>query len=134
MHDAFAPQDTLSKPICAAPTKHGGSCGMPVLEGGMYCFQHEPDLVEERTEARRRGGINRNKPAPCDPVDLATPESRRRAIEQTIDRVRKGEEPLNTGRFIVWAISLAQTVVDQEELAERLEALEDAAKPAAGRF
>ena len=95
--------------------------------------QHEPDRAEDRAEARRRGGINRNRPAPCDPVDLATPEARRRAIEQTIDRVRRGEEPLNTARFIVWSISVAQTVVDQEELAERLEALEDATKPRRGR-
>lgn len=129
----MAPLLPTTKHMCIARTKDGRPCQMAPLEAGAYCFVHAPERIDEAAEARRKGGVNRNKPAPCEPVDLATPEARRRAIEQTIDRVRRGEEPLNTGRFVVWAISLAQTVIDQEELAARLEALEDATKPSGGR-
>jgi hypothetical protein len=61
--------------------------------------------------------------APAAPIDLASAESQRKAIEETIDRVRRGDEPLAIARLVIYAISVARGVYD-DDLAQRLEALE----------
>lgn len=84
---------------------------------------HSPERATEAHRARSSGGRNRSKPAPALPIDLSTPELQRKAIEETIDRVRRGDEPLNVGRFVIYAISVARDVGD-DEILKRLEALE----------
>ena len=123
--------DTLppvTKQACAALNKQGERCKAGVQTGAVYCFQHDPEKQAEVAEARRRGGKQggkqRSKPAPATPIDLSTPELQRRAIEQTIDRVRAGDEPLNTGRFVVYAVSLARPILEQEVILARIDALE----------
>lgn len=61
--------------------------------------------------------------APAEPIDLSSAEAQRRAIEETIDRVRRGDEPLAIARLVIYAISVARGVYDTS-LAERLDALE----------
>jgi hypothetical protein len=75
--------------------------------------------------ARAKGGANRSKPKPAPPIDLRTPELQRLAIQQTIDRVRRGDESLNIGRFVVYAVRLTRPILELEDLAERIAALEE---------
>ena len=114
----------VTKHTCASLNKRGEPCKSGVKAGALYCFQHDPDRTEQAAAARKQGGKHRNKPAPAPPIDLSTPELQRRAIEQTIDRVRAGDEPLNTGRFVVYAVSLARPILEQEVILARIEALE----------
>lgn len=45
---------------CKAKTAAGSPCeAQPVRDDG-YCFWHSPEVAEERTEARRRGGAHRS--------------------------------------------------------------------------
>ena len=122
------PPPPVTKQACKAVNRHGNPCQAGVAEGADYCFQHDPEKQAAVAEARRRGGQQggkqRSKPAPALPIDLSTPELQRRAIEQTIDRVRAGDEPLNTGRFVVYAVSLARPILEQEVMLARIEALE----------
>lgn len=117
----------VSKVICQGVNKRGEPCRAGVRAGQAYCFQHDPERREEAAAARRKGGKSRAKPAPAPPIDLSTPELQRLAIEQTIDRVRAGDEPLNVGRFVVYAVSLARPIIELETIVERLDALEQAA-------
>jgi hypothetical protein len=113
-----------TKQTCAAQTIEGGRCQARVRAGRTYCYMHDPETAEAAATARHKGGRNRNKPAPAPPVDLSTPELQRLAIEATINRVRSGDEPLNMGRFVVYAVSLARPILELEDLAQRLAALE----------
>lgn len=117
------PLSPTSKQTCRAHNAAGKPCRAGVRPGAAYCFQHDPARVGAAQAARVAGGKARAKPAPAPPIDLSTPELQRRAIEETIDRVRRGDEPLNIGRFVIYAISVVRGVFEDDLLA-RLEALE----------
>ena len=118
-----------SKQTCAAVNAAGQRCKAGVKPGARYCYMHDPERQAEAAEARRAGGLARMRPAgrppaaPAAPIDLASAESQRKAIEETIDRVRRGDEPLAIARLVIYAISVARGVYD-DDLAQRLEALE----------
>ena len=114
-----------STPRCAALNANGKPCRAGVRPGAAYCFQHDPARNVDAAAARAAGGKSRRRPTPAPPIDLSTPEQQRRAIEQTIDRVRRGDEPLSIGRFVIYAISVVRGVTDNA-LIERLDALEEA--------
>ena len=116
-----------SKQTCQAKKADGTACGAGVKAGQRYCFQHDPERAAEAAEARKLGGQARQRPAPAPAVDLSTVEAQRRAIEQTIDRVRSGAEPLNTGRFVIYAISVARGLLD-DDIDRRLAELESVLK------
>src|SRR5262249_16894303 len=109
---------------CQARNAAGLPCRAGVRPGATYCFQHDPARRAAARAARVAGGKARNKPVPAPPIDLSTPELQRKAIEATIDRVRRGDEPLNVGRFVIYAISVVRGVFDDEAL-KRLKALEE---------
>jgi hypothetical protein len=44
---------------CAGVRKDGQPCQGPVLDGGAYCFTHDPTRAAARQAARQRGGHNR---------------------------------------------------------------------------
>lgn len=118
-----------SKQTCAATNAAGERCRAGVKPGARYCYMHDPERQAEASAARRAGGTARMRPAgqapaaPAEPVDLSSAEAQRKAIEQTIDRVRSGAEPLNIGRFVIYAISVARGVYD-DDIAKRLDQLE----------
>ncbi len=121
--------DTISpatRQTCAALNAAGDPCRAGVKDGALYCFQHDPDRRLEVAAARAKGGKEaHSKPKPAPPIDLSTPELQRRAIEQAIDRVRAGDESLNIGRFVVYAVSLARPILEQEVILARIAALEE---------
>jgi hypothetical protein len=114
-----------TKQVCVGVKRDGTPCRAHAASGSQYCYLHDPARQAAARAARSRGGKARNKPAPAPPIDLSTPELQRRAVEETIDRVRRGDEPLNVGRFVVYAVSVVRAVAD-DDLVKRLEALEQA--------
>ena len=114
-----------TRQTCVALNAAGNPCRAGVKPGALYCFQHDPERCLEVTAARAKGGKQaHSKPKPAPPIDLSTPEQQRLAIQDTIDRVRRGDESLNIGRFVVYAVSLARPILELEDLAERIAALE----------
>jgi hypothetical protein len=116
---------SISKERCAALTRAGTPCQVKVGENARFCYMHAPETASAAAAARKLGGKNRNKPAPAEPIDLSTPDLQRRAIEQTIDRVRRGDESLNTAKVVLYAVSLARPIVEDAMLVERIQALEE---------
>lgn len=47
---------------CQATNRFGGTCGSNAMEGGIYCFSHDPSHAVRRQEARRKGGFLRKTP------------------------------------------------------------------------
>ena len=114
----------VSKPTCQGLNKQAEPCRGGVAAGKQWCFAHDPDRLLEVAVARSKGGANRSKPKPAPPIDLSTPELQRLAIQETINRVRRGDESLNIGRFVVYAVSLARPILELEGITERIAALE----------
>lgn len=48
---------TLSVPKCSGTRIDGQPCESQIVTGSGYCFSHDPDAAEDRTRARRRGGL-----------------------------------------------------------------------------
>lgn len=125
-----------SKQTCEAYASSGERCRAGVGPGARYCYLHDPDRAAEAAAARRAGGLSRMRAAgqppaaPAEPIDLSSAEAQRRAIEQTIDRVRRGDEPLAIARLVIYAISVARGVYD-DNLSQRLDALERLVKDGA---
>lgn len=113
-----------STTVCKAITKAGAPCRAPASYSGEYCIAHDPDHQAEAAAARSAGGRNRAKPEPAEPIALRTISDQIAAIEETIDRVRRGAEPVNVARLVLYGISLARPLVELEEIEKRLEALE----------
>lgn len=111
---------------CGYIKENGNRCGAWALRGSdpPRCYHHSEETAAAAAAARRRGGKNRAAPAPAEPVDLSTPEAQRRVIEETIDRVRAGLEPINLGRFVIYAVATVRSIYD-EEIEERLARLEE---------
>jgi hypothetical protein len=121
MHSTPTP---VTRQTCAALNAAGEPCKAGVKNGALYCFQHDPDRALDVAAARAKGGKNHSKPKPAPPIDLSTPELQRLAIQETINRVRRGDESLNIGRFVVYAVSLARPILELEGITERIAALE----------
>jgi hypothetical protein len=113
-----------TKQVCQAERANGQPCRAYAMSGVQWCYLHSPERAQEAQEARVAGGYARNKPAPAEPVSLRTIDDQIAAIEQTIDRVRAGNEGVNVARLVLYGISLARPLVELGEIEERIRALE----------
>jgi uncharacterized protein YceH (UPF0502 family) len=113
---------------CAGITRAGTTCkGIPI-EGSTYCYAHHPDHADERRRHGSRGGKRGGRGRPVS--ELARLQGR---FEDLAGKVLSGEveraraavacQLLNGARACVRD---ALTAREQEELVERLEALEGA--------
>jgi hypothetical protein len=109
---------------CQASRKDGQPCRSPAGYSSDYCYMHDPQRAQEAQEARSAGGKARHLVAPAEPIALRTVDAQIVAIEQTVDRVRAGQEPVNVARLVLYGISLARPLVELGEIEQRLAALE----------
>jgi hypothetical protein len=114
---------------CAAITKAGERCKGQATHGS-YCWNHAPEFAEARRRRARKGGTRGGNGRSSGLSEVA---EAKRWIRGLVGRLLNGEVGrdtataafmgLNTlGRFI----ELERKLRDQEELVERLEALEEA--------
>jgi hypothetical protein len=113
---------------CSAITQAGAACkGIPI-EGSSYCYVHHPDHAEERRRHGAKGGKRGGRGRPTS--ELARLASR---FEELADKVLSGEVERGAGAVAGQLLNGARACVrdglaarEQEELIERLEALEGA--------
>jgi hypothetical protein len=113
---------------CEATTARGTPCKAGTRPGARYCLSHDPARRTEAQAARRRGGHNRAAPTPCPPCDLKSPSALIAELERTVDRMRRGDEPINLGKAVIAAISAARGPIQDAmyaELDRRMALLED---------
>lgn len=110
---------------CLGTRTDGQPCGSQIVSESGYCFAHDPEVAEERTRARRRGGrsssaiFRTRKLAPAALRDVYT------TLERALAEVHNGE--LSPARASAMA-SLARamtTVLTAGELEERVRAIEE---------
>jgi hypothetical protein len=109
---------------CAGVRKDGQACQGPVLDGGAYCFTHDPTRAAERQAARQKGGHNRGAVVRlrhlCPPRLVPIFDQ----LETAMQEVHDGT--LKPGQAIAMA-SLARAmcaILTAGELEERLRAIE----------
>jgi hypothetical protein len=112
---------------CAGITKEGTACkGIPIEDSG-YCYVHHPDHAEERRRHGSRGGKRGGRGRPT--TELKRLQDR---FEELAGQVLRGEigradgavagQLLNGARACIRDLLAAR---EQEEMVERLEALEE---------
>jgi hypothetical protein len=110
---------------CSAITSAGGRCKLEATSGS-YCWSHAPENAASRKARARRGGKARGA---GELVEV------RRRIDAIIEAVRTEELDKGIGAVVfqgfntlLKAIEVERKIREQEELEERLEALESVLK------
>jgi hypothetical protein len=114
-------------PRCAASKPDGSPCERIVGASQRYCYAHDPARSEERKRNASRGG--RSKGGGAEISDLKA-QLRKLASDVLAGEVGRSEaavvnQIINTRARLV---ELERKIREQEELAERLEALESVLK------
>src|SRR5687768_2304498 len=109
---------SVSVQTCAALNRKGLPCGAIPGPGGQFCVMHDPDPARRATKKaiQAAGGAARHTIAPAAPCDLSTPEARRRALEETVNRLRAGHESATVSRTVLYAVQVAAQLAEQAEL------------------
>jgi hypothetical protein len=114
--------------LCAGIRADGGRCGAQAIRDSDYCFNHHPDYEEARRRRASRGGKRGGRGRPVS--ELARLQGR---FEELADKVLRGEVERAKGAVAGQLLNGARACVrdglsarEQEELVERLEALEEA--------
>ncbi len=108
--------------MCSATKRDGSPCTLPSNGSNGLCWAHDPANQEKRRRGQSRGG--KTKPS----RDLAEAKA---AIRATIEGVRTGALDKGVGAVmfqgygaLIRAVELERKVREQDELLERIEALE----------
>ncbi len=114
--------------LCSGIRADGGRCQAQAISASEWCFNHHPDYEEERRRRASRGGKRGGRGRPVS--ELCRLQAR---FEDLADRVLSGEVERATAAVACQLLNGARACVrnalaarEQEELIERLEALEGA--------
>ncbi len=113
-------------PQCAGIKRDGGRCTVVVGPGRTHCYSHDPGRAEERRRNASRGGRSKGN---SEISDLKA-QLKKLAADVLSGEVERGagavvNHILNTRARL---IDLERKIREQEELEERLEALESVLK------
>jgi len=113
---------------CSGITQAGTACkGIPI-DGSQWCYVHHPDHAEERRRHGSKGGRRGGRGRPVAELGSLRDENadiRRRLLEGELlpNVAAVAVQSINTD---IRAVGAALRAREQEELVERLEALEEA--------
>ena len=125
----------VSGRTCQASKTDGSACRMPPLQGGQYCFSHDPARAQEVQEARRLGGQRRRRERIVSGVydfeGLGSIQSIRRLVEVAVVDTFGLENSVARNRTLAYLAQTATKLLEVGELETRVAALEAArASPA----
>ncbi len=124
---------------CLGIKGDGTPCGAPPLRDGQHCFWHAPATRAEAQEARRLGGLRRRREHTLagvyDLEGVTTLEQIRRVVEIAILDTLELPNSIARNRTLGSLAQTAQRILETDEFATRLEALEGALqrRPAGAR-
>jgi hypothetical protein len=113
-------------PQCAGIKRDGGRCAVVVGPGHSHCYAHDPTRVEERRRNASIGGRTRGS-GELPGLKKQLKDLAAGVLDGTVDRGRAAvaNQVFNT---VIRAIEQERKMRELEELAQRLEALEDVLK------
>ena len=120
---------------CTGITRRGDRCKGIAIDSSGYCYAHHPDHVEDRRRAARKGGHRGGRGRPQAELASLRDENtdiRRRLLEGELlpNVAAVAVQSINTD---IRAVGAAMKAREQEEILERLEALEAQAQNKGGR-
>jgi len=120
----------MAGPRCAQVRPNGDPCGGFAINGGRYCFAHDPAQTDKRDAARRRGGqAGRVAVLPASDVQVRTLGDVVTLVEATINDVRTGRVDVRVANAVGYLANVAIRALEQADLEARLEALESVLTP-----
>lgn len=115
---------------CKAKTASGQPCKMQALKGGRFCFNHAPEAVAERAQARKRGGENRHTPHFADesilPKDVQSIDDARNLLTYTLQEVAGMDNTIARARVFLALFDGFIKSIEIGDIEARLQALEAA--------
>ena len=116
--------------LCSGIKADGGRCKAQAIRGSTYCVGHDPDQAEARRRRASKGGKRGGRGRPVAELGALRDENENADIRR---RLLEGELPPGVAAVAVQsintdirAVGAALKAREQEELIERLEALEGA--------
>ena len=118
---------------CQAIAEGGGPCNAPPLRARDHCFWHDPDHQAAAQEARRLGGLRRQREATLagayDFDGLATVTDIRRLLEIAVTDTLELSNSVARNRTLGSLAQMGLRCFEAGELDARLAALETAVAP-----
>ena len=103
---------------CAATKVDGQPCPLPPVLGLSCCYQHAPEVAEERRAARAKGGYaatrSRVLAGDTPPLSLDSPAAVRQALVDTIQSIRTGQIAPNVGHAVLQGINISLKLAELE--------------------
>jgi hypothetical protein len=112
---------------CGTPKADGTTCGAKVMNGGKFCFFHDPETTQERKAAQSRGGKRNRAPVlPADAADLVLDNQGDvvQFLTVTINDVRKGRLGTKEATTIGYLLGIRQKMQASRDIEDRLAAVE----------
>ena len=114
--------------LCSGIRADGGRCGAQAMRNSQWCIGHDPDQAEARRRRASKGGKRGGRGRPVAELGALRVENadiRERLLEGKLKPgvAAVAVQSINTD---IRAVSAALKAREQEELVERLEALEEA--------
>lgn len=95
------------------------------MEGGNFCFSHNPDTKIEKHLAVVKGGLNSRKVnLSLDPLSIKDPKEVATLLESTINGVRSGEIPPNIANTIGYLAGHALKAIELARYGDKIESVE----------
>jgi glutathione S-transferase len=120
--------------LCSGIRNDGGRCKAQAMRNSDYCIGHDPEQAEARRRRASKGGKRGGRGRPS--AELARLQRR---FEELADKVLSGDVERGIGAVAGQLLNGARACVrdalsarEQEELVERLEALEAALESSQG--
>ena len=112
----------LCGPACGGSRSDGSNCGAPPGESGL-CFWHDPERLEERLEASRKGGSRRAIPLPVGPPLEA--EEARGVLASVMAALLEGALDPGTARAAAYIIQVDRKIAEGETVERQLSIIEE---------
>ena len=112
---------------CKAITKKGKHCKSHPLKGKDYCFIHDPESQEKRSQALSKGGRTPKKiQVHLDPITIVTQKDVVLLLCDTINNVRSGGMPPRIANCVGYLAGHLLKALEASDLEKRVEKLEKA--------
>lgn len=116
---------------CKATKKNGEPCNGSANESG-FCFTHNPEFAQERTIARRKGGLQKAAPHFADenlcPKRVRSIEGVLTVLDYALQETIGLANGIQRGRLLVSIAHGYIEAIKVSEMEERFEAIETALK------
>ena len=111
---------------CQFLKPNGDRCHAYAQTGGLFCFTHDPDKVQERAIAHRAGGLANKIKADLAPITIEKSRDVVSLITRTMNELRQGKVDIKIANALFYGANVLLKAFEIAEITERLESVERA--------